>query len=132
MKIYGESLRPDVPYKTLLLSTFDTTAYVVKETLEKYGLEKEDPTKYCLVQVCTFIPSQVYCPVQVCTFISSQVYCPVLVCTFIPSQIYCPVQVCTFIPSQIYCLVQVCTFMPSQVYCLVKVRKIYYLKYIAW
>ncbi len=51
MKIYGESLRPDLPYKTLLLSTTDSAAYVVKETLDKYGLEKENPSNYCLVQV---------------------------------------------------------------------------------
>ena len=51
LKIYGESLRPDVPYKTLLLSIADTALYVLKETLEKYGMEKEDPNNYCLVQV---------------------------------------------------------------------------------
>ena len=51
LKIYGESLRPDVPYKTLLLSAQDPAWYVVKETLEKYGMEKEDIDKYCLVQV---------------------------------------------------------------------------------
>ena len=51
LKIYGDHLRPDLPYKTLLLSTADTAAYVVKETLEKYGMEKEDPTQFCLVQV---------------------------------------------------------------------------------
>ena len=51
LKIYGESLRPDVPYKTLLLSISDTALYVVKETLEKYGMEKEDPNDFCLVQV---------------------------------------------------------------------------------
>ena len=44
-------MKPDVPYKTLLLSTGDTVAYVVRETLEKYGLEKEDASNYCLVQV---------------------------------------------------------------------------------
>ena len=52
LKIYGESLRPDVPYKTLLLSTADTAAVVIKEALEKYGLEQEDPELYCLVEVC--------------------------------------------------------------------------------
>ena len=53
LKIYGESISPDVPYKTLLLSSQDTAEYVVKETLAKYGLEKEDPSDYCLVQVRT-------------------------------------------------------------------------------
>ncbi|XP_022256990.1 afadin-like isoform X2 [Limulus polyphemus] len=51
LKIYGESLNKDVPYKTLLLSTNDTASNVVKEVLEKYGREKEDPLQYCLVQV---------------------------------------------------------------------------------
>lgn len=44
-------MRPDVPYKTLLLSTADTTLAVVREAMEKYGLEKEDPEEYCLVEV---------------------------------------------------------------------------------
>ncbi|XP_013410608.1 afadin isoform X2 [Lingula anatina] len=51
LKIYGESLVHDVPYKTLLLSTADTAYYVVKETLDKYGLDKENPEDYCLVKV---------------------------------------------------------------------------------
>ena len=51
LKIYGESLQPDVPYKTLLLSTADTTSAVIKEAMEKYGLEKEDPEQFCLVEV---------------------------------------------------------------------------------
>ncbi|CAG2054124.1 unnamed protein product [Timema podura] len=51
LKIYGESLCQDVPYKTLLLSVRDTAQQVVKEMLAKYGLEKEmDPHNYCLVQ----------------------------------------------------------------------------------
>ena len=51
LKIYGDSVKPDVPYKTLLLSTGDTVAHVVRETLGKYGLEKDDAGNYCLVQV---------------------------------------------------------------------------------
>ncbi|KAG1681978.1 Afadin [Nymphon striatum] len=50
LKIFGESLCRDVPYRTLLLSLKDTAAYVVREILEKYGFEKEDPSIYCLVQ----------------------------------------------------------------------------------
>ena len=50
-QIYGESLCQDVPYKTLLLSVRDTAALVVKEMLDKYGLYREDPNAYCLVQV---------------------------------------------------------------------------------
>ena len=51
LRIFGESLNKDVPYKTLLLSTQDSAAHVVREILEKYGMDNEDPVKYCLVQV---------------------------------------------------------------------------------
>ncbi|XP_017846332.1 afadin isoform X10 [Drosophila busckii] len=51
LKIYGESLCQDVPYKTLLLSIRDCAQAVVREMLTKYGLEKADPLQYCLVQV---------------------------------------------------------------------------------
>ncbi|VVC26416.1 Hypothetical protein CINCED_3A012275 [Cinara cedri] len=51
LKIYGESLCRDVPYKTLLLSIRDTAQQVVKEMLAKYGLDKVDPHNFCLVQV---------------------------------------------------------------------------------
>lgn len=51
LKIYGETLCPEVPYKTLLLSMNDTVAHVVRETLDKYGLEQEDAHRYCLMQV---------------------------------------------------------------------------------
>ena len=51
LKIYGETICPEVPYKTLLLSMNDTVAHVVRETLDKYGLEKEDAHNYCLMQV---------------------------------------------------------------------------------
>jgi len=50
LKIYGEALRKDVPYKTLLLSIRDTAANVVLEMLEKYGIDKRDAANYCLVQ----------------------------------------------------------------------------------
>ncbi|XP_015600396.1 uncharacterized protein LOC107270166 isoform X1 [Cephus cinctus] len=51
LKIYGEALCKDVPYKTLLLSVRDSAAQVVREMLSKYGLDKVDPQQYCLVQV---------------------------------------------------------------------------------
>lgn len=51
LKIYGESLCQDVPYKTLLLSIRDCAQAVVREMLAKYGLDKTDPLQYCLVQV---------------------------------------------------------------------------------
>ncbi|XP_012220768.1 afadin isoform X2 [Linepithema humile] len=51
LKIYGEALCKDVPYKTLLLSVRDSAAQVVREMLSKYGLDKVDSQLYCLVQV---------------------------------------------------------------------------------
>lgn len=51
MKIYGEALCRDVPYKTLLLSVRDCAGAVVREMLDKYGLSKVDPSQWCLVQV---------------------------------------------------------------------------------
>ncbi|KAL4233546.1 Mllt4p [Mactra antiquata] len=51
LKIYGETLKPDVPYKTLLLSTADTVKHVIKEAMEKYGVDTEDTTQFILVEV---------------------------------------------------------------------------------
>ncbi|XP_041976702.1 uncharacterized protein LOC121731364 [Aricia agestis] len=53
LKIYGSSLCPDVPYKTLLLSVGDCAAGVLREMLDKYGLSRHDPAQYCIVQVDT-------------------------------------------------------------------------------
>ena len=50
MKIYGDSINSDIPYKTLLLSVNDTTEKVLAETLDKYGLAQEDHRFYLLVQ----------------------------------------------------------------------------------
>jgi len=51
LKIYGETLKPDIPYKTLLLSTADTVRHVIKEAMEKYGVDTEDTTQFVLVEV---------------------------------------------------------------------------------
>lgn len=51
LKIFAETLKPEIPYKTLLVSMRDPTTYVVKEALEKYKMEKENPEEYCLVMV---------------------------------------------------------------------------------
>lgn len=51
MKIYGEALCGDVPYKTLLLSIKDTAASVIREMLVKYGRDQDEANNYCLVQV---------------------------------------------------------------------------------
>ncbi|KAG8444323.1 hypothetical protein GDO86_009491, partial [Hymenochirus boettgeri] len=51
LRIYADSLKPNLPYKTILLSTSDTTDFAVIESLEKYGLEKENPKEYCIAKV---------------------------------------------------------------------------------
>ena len=53
LKIYGEALCKDVPYKTLLLSVRDSAVQVVREMLSKYNVQ-DDPQQYCLVQVCIY------------------------------------------------------------------------------
>ncbi|XP_066103800.1 afadin isoform X4 [Saccopteryx bilineata] len=51
LRIYADSLKPNIPYKTILLSTTDPADFAVAEALEKYSLEKEDPRDYCLARV---------------------------------------------------------------------------------
>ena len=53
LKIYGEALCKDVPYKTLLLSVHDSAAFVVEEMLDKYGIDKKEAQLFCLVQSTT-------------------------------------------------------------------------------
>ncbi|XP_061125844.1 afadin isoform X12 [Syngnathus typhle] len=50
LRIYADSLKPNIPYKTILLSTRDTADFAVAEALEKYGLEKENPREYCIAR----------------------------------------------------------------------------------
>ena len=49
-----------MPYKTLLLSVRETAAYVVREMLDKYALNREDPANYCLVQVTSPPPGSAH------------------------------------------------------------------------
>ncbi|KAF6112582.1 afadin, adherens junction formation factor [Phyllostomus discolor] len=51
LRIYADSLKPNIPYKTILLSTTDPADFAVAEALEKYGLEKESPKDYCIARV---------------------------------------------------------------------------------
>ncbi|XP_041106416.1 afadin-like isoform X3 [Polyodon spathula] len=51
LKIYADSLKPNIPYKTILLSATDTADFAVAEALKKYGLEKENPSNYCIARV---------------------------------------------------------------------------------
>ncbi|KAJ8791523.1 hypothetical protein J1605_020619 [Eschrichtius robustus] len=53
LRIYADSLKPNIPYKTILLSTTDPADFAVAEALEKYGLEKENPKDYCIARVST-------------------------------------------------------------------------------
>ena len=53
LKIYGEALCKDVPYKTLLLSVHDSAAFVVEEMLDKYGIDRKEAGLFCLVQSTT-------------------------------------------------------------------------------
>ncbi|KAM9421547.1 afadin-like isoform 10-T10 [Salvelinus alpinus] len=50
LRIYADSLKPNIPYKTILLSTTDMADFAVVEALEKYGLEKENPREYCIAR----------------------------------------------------------------------------------
>ncbi|XP_073483633.1 afadin isoform X20 [Aquarana catesbeiana] len=51
LRIYADSLKPNIPYKTILLSTNDTADFAVIEALEKYGMEKENPRDFCIARV---------------------------------------------------------------------------------
>ena len=62
LRIYADSLKPNIPYKTILLSTRDTADFAVVEALEKYGLEKENPREYCIARVTTLILLQLLFP----------------------------------------------------------------------
>ncbi|XP_077077405.1 afadin isoform X25 [Siphateles boraxobius] len=73
LRIYADSLKPNIPYKTILLSTTDMADFAVAEALEKYGLEKENPRDYCIAQVIHVNDKQVKetilddtdCPLQI-------------------------------------------------------------------
>lgn len=49
LKICGSHICPEVPYKSLLLSVSDTVAEVIRQGLDKYGLDDADADAYCLV-----------------------------------------------------------------------------------
>lgn len=49
LKIFAESLKPEIPYKSILASVRDNTEVVTKAALEKFLLEKEDPKEYDIV-----------------------------------------------------------------------------------
>ena len=49
LKIFAESLRPEIPYKTILASVKDNAMVVAAAALEKFQMEREDPEDYCIV-----------------------------------------------------------------------------------
>lgn len=49
LRVYAETLRPEVPYKTLLVTAKDMTDVVVKEAVDKFGLGKQNAKDFCLV-----------------------------------------------------------------------------------
>uniref|UniRef100_A0A8C5WE28 Afadin n=1 Tax=Leptobrachium leishanense TaxID=445787 RepID=A0A8C5WE28_9ANUR len=51
LRIYADSLKPNIPYKTILLSTNDSADFAVIEALEKYGMERENPKEYCIARI---------------------------------------------------------------------------------
>lgn len=51
LKIFATTLKPEIPYKTLLVSVDDNTTHVIQEALIKYQMEKENPEDYCLIMV---------------------------------------------------------------------------------
>lgn len=70
LKIYGESLCRDVPYKTLLLSIRDCAQAVVREMLTKYGMDRGigGALQYCLVQVKSLSSIELERKLYICTF----------------------------------------------------------------
>ena len=51
LKIYGNTINKEIPYKSLLLLPSDDTDTVIRDALDKYGLAKEKTIDYMLVQV---------------------------------------------------------------------------------
>nr|CAB3266623.1 afadin [Phallusia mammillata] len=51
LKIYGDTLNPEIPYKTLLLLPTDTTTTVIRDALNKYGFGHANTAGYQLIQV---------------------------------------------------------------------------------
>jgi afadin len=50
LRVYANSLLPNGPCKSVLISAHDTSAEVVMNSLERYGLT-DNPSEFCLVQV---------------------------------------------------------------------------------
>ena len=55
LKIFGADLNPNKPYVTLLVGINDRAYKVIRDTLDKYGLEKISADDYVLVEVSFMI-----------------------------------------------------------------------------
>lgn len=51
LKVYGQELFPNRPYVTILVELNDPADKIVRDALEKYGLDKADPDGFLLAQV---------------------------------------------------------------------------------
>ena len=49
LQVYGGEIMPSVPYKTILASVEDKTTSVIRQALDKYGMEDVDSHHYTLV-----------------------------------------------------------------------------------
>lgn len=49
LKIFAESLKPEIPYKTILASVKDNADLITKAALEKFLLPNENPQHFCIV-----------------------------------------------------------------------------------
>lgn len=60
LKIYGDTLNPEIPYKTLLLLPVDTTETVIRDVLNKYGVGQMDVSDFQLIQVYRHLTQSFY------------------------------------------------------------------------
>ncbi|XP_065650101.1 afadin isoform X2 [Hydra vulgaris] len=49
LKIFAESLKPEIPYKTILASVKDNAETVIIAALDKFLITKEHPNNFCIV-----------------------------------------------------------------------------------
>ncbi len=54
LKIFAETLKPEIPYKTILASINQTSDLIVKDAIDKFQLEDKNPDNFCIVM--TMIP----------------------------------------------------------------------------
>ena len=60
VKIYGQSINPEIPYKSLLLLPSDKINVVIRQALDKYGFGKEKESDYNIYKVNAFLKMLVF------------------------------------------------------------------------